>query len=611
MFDILEADIIVFQETKIQRKDLVDDMVLVPGWDCYWSFPKHKKGYSGVVIYTRQSVCAPIRAEEGITGTLCPPSSTASFRESPGDQQIGGYPSKSQLEVSLVDATNLDSEGRCVILEFPAFVLFGVYSPANRDETRDDFRLGFLDMLDARIRNLVAMGKRVILAGDLNISREELDTANAEASMRKNGYTAEEYMSTPARRMFNQLLEGGKVAEERDQGREEPIMWDICRGFHPKRQGMFTCWEQKVNARPGNYGARIDYVLSSLDMKSWFSESNIQEGLMGSDHCPVYAVIKDQIDINGETVHTLDMMNPPGMFLDGQRQRDYSTKDMLHMSGKLIPEFDGRRNIKDMFIRRPSLVKSQSTITALADTEQEEAKVDDTVGPSTEQLPQTDSAKANVANGRVAKENVPSMAGKKRSSAPTSTNRPLKRSKSGASAPAAPASSKGQQSLKGFFIKPGATTSVSPATPSPTQDVEDQDSDSPKPVLAAAIRFVPSHPEPSPQGSDAKSFDSTSPTSPLTTRSLGSTRTQSTQASPSKKGAETEDSDKQRILDEAIHKTCRAALRESRGAVQDDAHEEERDELWKVILDVRTAIGPFRGEGEEYAMEVSYFYLVQ
>jgi AP endonuclease-2 len=46
MFDILEADIVVFQETKIQRKDLRDDMVLVPGWDCYFSLPKHKKGIS-------------------------------------------------------------------------------------------------------------------------------------------------------------------------------------------------------------------------------------------------------------------------------------------------------------------------------------------------------------------------------------------------------------------------------------------------------------------------------------------------------------------------------------------------------------------------------------
>ena len=299
MFDILEADIVVFQETKIQRKDLRDDMVLVPGWDCYFSLPKYKKGlsdgplpwtclvdkypgYSGVVIYTRNSTCAPIRAEEGITGILTPPNTSTSFRDLPDNEQIGGYPNAAQMSLSEVDPATLDSEGRCVILEFPAFVLLGTYCPAARDETRNDFRLGFLNVLEARIRNLVAMGKRVIWAGDLNISREELDTAAAEESMRKNGMEGQEYVSTPSRRMFNQLLVGGKVLGERDEGRETPILWDICRGFHENRKGMFTCWETKINARPGNYGARIDYVLCSADMKDWFCESNIQEGLMVS-----------------------------------------------------------------------------------------------------------------------------------------------------------------------------------------------------------------------------------------------------------------------------------------------------------------------------------------
>ena len=46
MFDTLEADIVVMQETKIQRKDLRDDMVLVKGWDCYFSLPTYKKGPS-------------------------------------------------------------------------------------------------------------------------------------------------------------------------------------------------------------------------------------------------------------------------------------------------------------------------------------------------------------------------------------------------------------------------------------------------------------------------------------------------------------------------------------------------------------------------------------
>lgn len=44
MFDILESDIVIMQETKIQRKDLQDDMVLVAGWDVFFSLPKYKKG---------------------------------------------------------------------------------------------------------------------------------------------------------------------------------------------------------------------------------------------------------------------------------------------------------------------------------------------------------------------------------------------------------------------------------------------------------------------------------------------------------------------------------------------------------------------------------------
>lgn len=167
-----------------------------------------------------------------------------------------------------------------MILEFPAFVLLGVYCPANRDEARDGFRLGFLDALDARIRNLVRMGKRVILTGDINISMREIDSAHCAEAMRKNGITEDDFVSAPARRMFNHLVSGGRVVGDLDEGRKSPVLWDICRSFHPERRGMYTCWEQRVQARPGNYGARIDYVLCSMDMKDWFEDSNIQEGLM-------------------------------------------------------------------------------------------------------------------------------------------------------------------------------------------------------------------------------------------------------------------------------------------------------------------------------------------
>lgn len=239
-------------------------------------------GYSGVAIYTRTSKCAPIRAEEGVLGVLTGPGSSVAYRDLPEDQAIGGYMDDEELEALGVDPAALDAEGRCVVLEFPAFVIMGVYSPANSNGLRDDFRSAFLIALDTRLRKLSKAGKRVILTGDLNVSREEIDTAGAEDDKRKAGITHEEYMSTPNRRIFNQMLQDGDVFGARDPGREEPILWDSTRAFHKTRKGMFTHWEQKINARPGNFGSRIDFVLCSLSMASWATDANIQEGLMVS-----------------------------------------------------------------------------------------------------------------------------------------------------------------------------------------------------------------------------------------------------------------------------------------------------------------------------------------
>ncbi|KAI9669140.1 MAG: Class II abasic (AP) endonuclease [Alyxoria varia] len=473
MFDLLEADIVVMQELKIQRKDLRDDMVLLNGWDCFFSLPKQKKGYSGVGIYTRSSACAPVRAEEGILGVLCPPNSTTPYYDLPSDQHTGGYLSRDQLDSLGVDATALDSEGRCVVLEFPAFVIFGIYSPANSSGTRDDFRYGFLNALDMRVRNLVAAGKRVVVTGDLNVSREEIDSANAEENNRKEGITPEEYISTPNRRIFNQLLEGGAVLEPRDEGREVPVLWDVCRGFHPTRKGMYTHWEQKINARPGNYGSRIDFILCSLEMRSWFRESNIQEGLMGSDHCPVYAVMNDQIDVDGSTKHTRDLMNPSGVFKDSSRLRDISAKDSPSTSAKLLPEFDKRQSIKDMFTKKPSTKpapwpvvdttplpqQASQQLSAALQSSQENGDLG-SVNAETTSVQSSQNMAATAAPPSSAKNTD-----KKRTASESNAPRPLKRTKSNAiPSTSASAPGKGQQSLKGFFKSQNSASSAKEET---------------------------------------------------------------------------------------------------------------------------------------------------
>ncbi|KAI9839086.1 MAG: Class II abasic (AP) endonuclease [Thelocarpon superellum] len=447
MFDILEADIVVLQEIKIQKKDLTDDIVLVPGWDCYFSVPKTKRGYAGVAIYTRQATCAPIRAEEGITGGLSAPQARAPYRELPIPDQIGGYPTDEQLHRYEVDPLVIDAEGRCVLLEFPALVLIGVYCPAHRDMSRDQFRLGFLDMLDARVRNLVEMGKNVIVTGDLNISRAPIDAAHAQEEMEKQGTSSDDFVSTPARRLLNQWLPDGVYYGHPDPGRAQPVMWDLCRGFHPRRRGMYTCWEQKINARPGNFGSRIDYVLCSLGIKDWFEASNIQEGLMGSDHCPVYAVAKDRIEWKGAERDLRDLMNPPGIFAQGTRIGRVTLKDTPALSGRLIPEFDRRGNIRDMFKRsstsgsKPDAVAPPTLASDVSACSGSSVMTSPTTRPNASALPVASLVSASGSG-------EPSPGKRQQASSP---DRPTKRSK--ARSTPAPVSDPGpsQQSLTAFL----------------------------------------------------------------------------------------------------------------------------------------------------------------
>jgi AP endonuclease-2 len=481
MFDTLGSDIVVMQELKIQRKDLRDDMVMLDGWDCYFSLPKHKKGYSGVGIYTRNATCAPIRAEEGLLGVLPSPSGT-SYRELPESQSIGGYPSEFQVAELGVDPAMLDAEGRCLILEFPAFVLLGVYSPANSNGLRDDFRYGFVCALDCRIRNLTRLGKRVVLVGDLNVSRQEIDTASAADDMRKNGITHEDYISTPNRRIFNQLLVGGEVVGERDEGREEGVLWDTTRGFHPNRSGMYTHWEQKINARPGNFGSRIDFVLVAASMQPWTKDANIQEGLLGSDHCPVYADFYDVVATPDGKVKLLDIMNPPGAFVDGQRQREWKVQDVPAFSGKRLQEFDKRRSIKSMFAApKPKLQTEPTPSQQLVDHVKTEnhIKTEDHIKTEAEDTPDSPMVPPQTSlpltsTSTSSKDTV--GPDKKRKATSTAKPAPAKKQKSDANASntgsngSAP-SAKGQQSLKGFFQPKSAPVGKVASNASPKNSV--------------------------------------------------------------------------------------------------------------------------------------------
>lgn len=244
--------------------------------------------------------------------------------------------------------------------------------------------------------------------------------------------------------------------------------------------------------------------------------------------------MKEQIEIDDKSIHILDAMNPPGMFLDGQRQREYSAKDMLPMSGKLIPEFDGRRNIRDMFARKPSLPKSQSIPVAFTDAEPNTGISAKPFKSSKRPNSQVDASGMEAATRLPAMGSAPVSSSKKRPISESSAQRTLKRPKSGAVTPApAPTTGKGQRSLKGFFSTATATQR-SPDAPSFSNGARSEVATCSNNVSQAAIDLDAKTPKSPPQKQEAKSLDSTSPASSPANQDTALTGTSSVQVSPSK-----------------------------------------------------------------------------
>ena len=233
-FDVLGADIVALQETKLQEGQI--DLQF-PGFSSYWSYAE-KKGYSGTVVFTKEE---PLQVLHGL-----------------------GVP-------------HLDTEGRIVALEFPGFWFENVYTPnAQNGLARIDHRMEWDDAFREFCANLrlgqlpdggTAPPKPVVMCGDFNVAHEEIDLKNPGPNRGNAGFSDEE------RGKFTDLLNAGFV--------------DTFRSLYPDREGAYSWWSYRFNARANNAGWRIDYFLVSDDLADKVQGADIYGEILGSDHCPV------------------------------------------------------------------------------------------------------------------------------------------------------------------------------------------------------------------------------------------------------------------------------------------------------------------------------------
>ena len=149
-------------------------------------------------------------------------------------------------------------------------------------------------------------------------------------------------------------------------------------------------------------------------------------------------------------------MNKPGTFIDGERMKEYAVKDIPAFSGKLLPEFDKRRNIKDMFGNKPSLQHAQSSLASestdvpLKAQPEEAVKSDATRDPAIDTIKAVQGSIPQTPPGSQTQPSRTTSPEKKRKASET-TPASSKRAKTNAKAINEKAIDKGQQSLKGFF----------------------------------------------------------------------------------------------------------------------------------------------------------------
>jgi exodeoxyribonuclease-3 len=137
-------------------------------------------------------------------------------------------------------------------------------------------KLQFVEALKELAASYRAQGKPLVLCGDLNIARAEIDIHPKERKLNGIGQRPEE------RALFQRVLdEGGLV--------------DVGRAVDPANEGLFSWWAPWRNMRQRNIGWRIDYVLASESLHAGTRSCIVQAEVGTSDHAPVLATFDQSI----------------------------------------------------------------------------------------------------------------------------------------------------------------------------------------------------------------------------------------------------------------------------------------------------------------------------
>jgi exodeoxyribonuclease-3 len=218
-------DVFCLQEIKASSDQIPSLILDFDGYSCHWH---GGKGYSGVAMLVRS--------------------------DSPDTRPDFFHPP-------------YDYETRVVTARVQNILIASIYVPNGGKDF--DAKMRFLEDLVNEAAACRRDGVSLMLCGDLNVARAEIDVHPKERKPLAIGQRPEE----------RALLER-VIAED---------LVDVGRTLDPANDGLFTWWAPWRNLRQRNIGWRLDYILASQGVANRVRTCRVDATFGTSDHAPVVA----------------------------------------------------------------------------------------------------------------------------------------------------------------------------------------------------------------------------------------------------------------------------------------------------------------------------------
>ena len=232
-----QPDVVCLQELKCADEALPAADIEAAGYGGVWH---GQKGFNGVAVLARGA--APALRRVGL----------------PGNDE--------------------DSHSRYIEAEVDGVVIASIYLPNGNPVGTDkfDYKLGWLERLEAHGRELLAEERPVVLAGDFNVIPEDRDVFSVRAMAN------DALMQPESRAALRRIVHQGWT--------------DALRALHPAEEQLYTFWDYTAGAWQRDAGFRIDHLLCSPAAADRLRAAGVDKWARGeekaSDHAPTWVVLE-------------------------------------------------------------------------------------------------------------------------------------------------------------------------------------------------------------------------------------------------------------------------------------------------------------------------------